>query len=47
MNAECVPDPRDTSRYMCRCNPGFEGDGTVCIRRGMLCDYIASQRIGS
>ena len=35
VNAECVPDPRDTSRYMCRCNPGFEGDGTVCIRRGI------------
>ena len=34
INAQCIPDPRDTSRYMCRCNPGFEGDGTVCLRRG-------------
>ena len=34
VNAQCIPDPRDTSRYLCRCNRGFEGDGTVCIRRG-------------
>lgn len=29
MNAQCVPTANDT--YECACNPGYYGDGAVCI----------------
>ncbi|XP_052256418.1 nidogen-1-like [Dreissena polymorpha] len=40
VNARCVTDPRDTRRYICRCNPGFSGDGTVCIMRVIACNEV-------
>ena len=29
-NAACTADPRDENRYICVCNNGFNGDGSVC-----------------
>lgn len=32
-NAACTPDRRDQKRFICVCNNGFKGNGSIC--RGM------------
>ena len=32
-NAKCQYN-YDERRYMCQCDPGFEGDGTYCREKG-------------
>ena len=32
-NASCTADIKDEKRYICVCNKGFEGNGSIC--RGM------------
>ena len=29
-NAACTADPREENRYICVCNNGFKGNGSVC-----------------
>lgn len=35
INARCLLND-DRTKYQCVCNPGYDGDGKVCISRGRV-----------
>ncbi|CAG5121406.1 unnamed protein product [Candidula unifasciata] len=40
VNARCVPDAASPSRFTCKCNPGYHGDGKVCLQRFVPCNQV-------